>query len=69
MFKIFEPRAMMVRAFITPSPERDRGNGPETWAGIELSGEGCNSKPPRTSGTFAIHGGEEVRPILFKPSS
>jgi transposase len=46
---------------ITPSPERDRGNGPETRPGIEPSGKrGCNPKPPRSKGTIALQGGEEV---------
>jgi len=40
VFKIIEPGAMMVGASITPSPERDRGNGPKTRPGIEPSGRG-----------------------------
>jgi len=45
----------------TPSPERDRGNGPETRPGIEASGRG-NVVPnlPAIARTLAIHGGEEV---------
>jgi len=46
---------------ITPSPERDRGNGLETRPGIEASGRG-NVIPnlPAIARTLAIHGGEEV---------
>jgi hypothetical protein len=33
--KIFEPIAMINSLCITPSPERDRGNGPETRPGIK----------------------------------
>jgi hypothetical protein len=69
VFKIFEPRAMMVRAFITPSPERDRGNGPETRPGIKSQTGDVIPNLPALAGTLAIHGGEEVRPTLFKPSS
>jgi len=47
---------------ITPSPERDRGNGPETRPETKPSGRG--DVVPNLSalaGTFALQGGEEVR--------
>jgi hypothetical protein len=52
---------------ITPSPERDRGNGPETRPGIEPSGRG-NVIPnlPAIARTLAIHGGEEVSSPIVK---
>jgi hypothetical protein len=47
---------------ITPSPDWDRGNGPETRPRIETSRRG--DVVPNLSalaGTFALQGGEEVR--------
>jgi hypothetical protein len=47
---------------ITPSPERDRGNGPKTRPETKPSGRG--DVVPNLSalaGTFALQGGEEVR--------
>jgi len=38
--KLSEPMAMINSLSIAPSPERDRGNGPETRPGIEPSGRG-----------------------------
>uniref|UniRef100_A0A7J2U316 Uncharacterized protein n=1 Tax=Ignisphaera aggregans TaxID=334771 RepID=A0A7J2U316_9CREN len=38
--KYFEPLTMINSLLITPSPKRDRGNGPETWPGIEPSRRG-----------------------------
>jgi hypothetical protein len=38
--KLFEPLTMINSLLITPSPKRDRGNGPETWPGIKPSGRG-----------------------------
>jgi hypothetical protein len=60
--KIFEQLAMINNPCITPSPERDRGNGPETRPGIEPSKRG-NVIPnlPAITGTLALQGGEEVR--------
>jgi len=59
--KFFEQLAMINSLCITPSPERDRGNGLETRPGIEASGRG-NVIPnlPAIARTLAIHGGEEV---------
>jgi hypothetical protein len=53
--KYFEPLAMINSLLITPSPERDRGNGPETRPGIEPSGRG-NVIPNLSAlaGTFAL---------------
>jgi hypothetical protein len=65
--KIFEPLAMINDPRITPSPERDRGNGLETQPGIEPK-RGCSPKPPRnnrnprTSG----RGGGQPRKALVK---
>jgi hypothetical protein len=60
--KFFEQLAMINSLCITPSPERDRGNGPETRPGIEASRRG-NVIPnlPAIARTLALHGGEEVR--------
>ncbi|NAY89342.1 MAG: hypothetical protein GU347_01275 [Desulfurococcales archaeon] len=62
MFKIYEPRAMIDGVSITPSPNLDRGNGPETRPGIEPSERG-NVIPNlfALAGTPALKGGEEVR--------
>jgi hypothetical protein len=51
---------------ITPSPERDRGNGPETRPGIEPVGGG-NVIPnlPAIARTLTIHGGEEVSIMYY----
>lgn len=47
---------------ITPSPERDRGNGLETQPGIEASGRGdVIPNLPAIAGTLALQGREEVR--------
>jgi len=47
---------------IAPSPERDRGNGPETRPGIEPSGRGdVILNLPTQAGILALQGGEEVR--------
>ena len=61
MFKIFELRAMMVGAFITPSSVWDlipgRVSGP-----LPLSQTGdVVPNLPALAGTLAIHGGEVVR--------
>jgi hypothetical protein len=60
--KIFERLAMINSLCITPSPERDRGNGPKTRPGIEPSERG-NVVPnlPAIARTLALQGGEEVR--------
>jgi len=52
--KIFEQLAMISSLCITPSPERDRGNGLETRPGIEPSRRG-NVIPnlPALAGTLA----------------
>jgi len=59
--KNFEPLAVISSLSIAPSPERDRGNGPETRPGIEPSERG-NVVPnlPALTGTLALQGGEEV---------
>ena len=44
---------------ITPSPERDRGNGPKARPGIEPKGDVIPNLSA-LAGTLAIHGGEEV---------
>jgi hypothetical protein len=60
--KYFESLAMINRLLITPSPERDRGNGLETQPGIEPLGRGdVIPNLSALTGTFAIYGGEEVR--------
>jgi hypothetical protein len=60
--KLFEPLAMINGLLITPSPERDRGNGPETRPGIKPSGRGdVIPNLPALAGTLALQGGEEVR--------
>jgi len=49
---------------ITPSPERDRGNGPETRPGIKPSRRGdVIPNLPALKGTLTLKGGEEVRPV------
>jgi hypothetical protein len=60
--RYFERLAVINSLCITPSPERDRGNGPETRPGIEPSRRG-NVIPnlPAITGTLTIHGGEEAR--------
>jgi hypothetical protein len=57
---IFEQLAMINSLRITPSPERDRGNGPETRPGIEPKGDVIPNLPALAR-TLAIHGGEKVR--------
>jgi putative transposase len=47
---------------ITPSPERDRGNGLETQPGIEPPRRDVIPNLPALAGILAIHGGEEVSP-------
>jgi putative transposase len=60
--KIFEPLAMINGLCITPSPGRDRGNGPETRPGIKSPKRGdVIPNLPASTRTLAIHGGEEVR--------
>jgi hypothetical protein len=60
--KVFELLAMISSLSITPSPERDRGNGPETRPGIKPSGRGdVIPNLPALAGTLALQGGEEVR--------
>jgi hypothetical protein len=60
--KIFEPIAMINSLCITPSPERDRGNGPETRPGIKSPKRGdVIPNLPAITGTLTIHGEEEVR--------
>jgi len=50
---------------ITPSPERDRGNGLETQPGIEPSGRGdVVPNLPALARTLALYGGEEVRLVV-----
>jgi hypothetical protein len=44
---------------ITPSPDWDRGNGPETQPGIEPKGNVIPNLPA-LAGTLALQGGEEV---------
>jgi len=47
---------------ITPSPERDRGKGPETRPGIKPPKRGdAIPNLPALARTLTIHGGEEVR--------
>jgi len=47
---------------ITPSPDWDRGNGPETQPGIEPSERGnVVPNPPALARTLTIHCEEEVR--------
>jgi len=43
-----------IEAHITPSPERGRGNGPETRPEAKPRNEACSPKPPRTRGTLAL---------------
>ena len=51
---------------ITPSPERDRGNGLETQPGIEPSRRGdVIPNLPALAGTLALQGGEEVSLIAL----
>ena len=53
--KLFEPLTMISSLSIAPSPERDRGNGPETRPGIELSGRGdVIPNLPALTGTLAL---------------
>jgi hypothetical protein len=60
--KIFEQLAMINDPRITPSPERDRGNGPETRPGIKSPKRGdVIPNLPALARTLTIHGGEEVR--------
>jgi hypothetical protein len=63
--KYFEPLAMINNPLITPSPNWDRGNGPETWPGIEPSERG-NVIPNLSAlaGTPALKGWEEVRLVI-----
>ena len=63
--KYFEPLAMINDPRITPSPGRDRGNGPKTRPGIEPSERG-NVIPnhPALARTLALQGGEEVSSTL-----
>ncbi|MCC6029844.1 MAG: hypothetical protein LM591_06870 [Candidatus Korarchaeum sp.] len=64
--KLFEPLAMINGLRITPNPERDRGNGPETRPGIEPSGRGdVIPNLPALTGTLALQGGEEVREVIY----
>jgi hypothetical protein len=59
--KIFERLAMINDLCITPSPERDRGNGPETRPGIKSPKRGdVIPNLPALTGTLALQGGEEV---------
>jgi hypothetical protein len=59
--KCFEPLAMISSLRITPSPERGRGNGPETRPGIKPTGRGnVISNLPAIARTLALQGGEEV---------
>jgi hypothetical protein len=62
--KFFEPIAMINDPRITPSPERDRGNGLETQPGIKPSRRGdVIPNLPALAGTLALQGGEEVRHV------
>jgi hypothetical protein len=59
--KIFERLAMINSLCITPSPAWDRGNGPETWPGIESPKRGdVIPNLPALARTLALQGGEEV---------
>jgi hypothetical protein len=68
--KYFEPLAMIDGVSITPSPNWDRGNGPETWPGIEPSERG-NVIPdlPALAGILALKGGDEVRLVILRAVS
>jgi hypothetical protein len=58
--KICEPREMMVRVSITPSP--GRGGVMGRRPGVESTKRGdVVPNPPAIAGTLAIHGGEEIR--------
>jgi|UniRef100_A0A7J3SLU6 hypothetical protein len=60
--KYFEPLAMINNPLITPSPNWDRGNGPETRPRIEPSERGdVIQNLSALAGTLALWGGEEVR--------
>jgi hypothetical protein len=60
--RYFERLAVINSLCITPSPERDRDNGPETRPGIKSPKRGdVIPNLPALAGTLAIHGGEEVR--------
>jgi len=48
---------MINRLLITPSPERDRGNGPETRPGIESQMGDVIPNLPALSGTLALRAG------------
>jgi len=65
VFKVCEHRAMIDGLRITPSPNLDRGNGLETWPGIEPSERG-NVIPNlfALAGTLALKGWEEVRLVI-----
>jgi hypothetical protein len=60
--KIFERLAMINSLCITPSPERDRGNGPKTRPGIEPKGDVIPNLPA-IARTLALQGGEEVSSV------
>jgi hypothetical protein len=49
VFRLLEPKAMIDANPIAPSPVWGRGDGPEARPGIEPSGRGCSSEPPRNS--------------------
>jgi len=60
--RYFERLAMINSLCITPSPERDRGKGPETRPGIKPPKRGdAIPNLPALARTLTIHGGEEVR--------
>jgi len=68
--RYFERLAVINSLCIAPSPERDRGNGPETRPGIEPSGRGdVVPNLPALAGTITIHGGEEARLVKTEFSS
>ena len=56
----FSELLAMINSLSTAPSTMDRGNGLETRPGIEPLERGCNPKPLHTSGTLAIHDGEEV---------
>jgi len=60
VFRLFEPRAMIVGAPIAPSPGMGRGNGQEARPVIEPSGRGCSPEPPHPRETLTLQGGKEV---------
>jgi hypothetical protein len=54
---------LMYNILITPSPERDRGNGPKTRPRIEPPKGDVIPNLSALAGTFALQGGEEVSSV------